>query len=97
LRLAAMTRRERSAIVWARRNLPHEEASPMEQTLNPTVDFDPRAAEEARVHDWRTEQLYELGLPRFLAERFADQIDWHDLAALVERGCPAGLALEIVR
>jgi len=36
-------------------------------------------------------------LPRSLAERFADLVDWHALAELVERGCPAELALEIVR
>jgi hypothetical protein len=31
---------------------------------------------------------------RVLAEHFADAVDWHDLAALVDRGCPIGLALE---
>lgn len=69
----------------------------MEQTLILEIDFDPQADEDARVHEWRVEQLHKLGLPRMLAERFADLIDWHELAALVERGCPAELALEIVR
>ena len=49
------------------------------------------------VHAWRAEQLWRLGLPRVLAEAFADRIDWHALAALVGRGCPPVLALEIVR
>ena len=33
----------------------------------------------------------------FLAETFAGLIDWHEIAALVARGCPPNLALEIVR
>jgi len=28
---------------------------------------------------------------------YADLVDWHALAELVERGCSPGLALEIVR
>jgi hypothetical protein len=46
---------------------------------------------------WRAEQLCLLGFPRTLAELFADRVDWHDVAALVARGCPPELALEIVR
>jgi hypothetical protein len=38
-----------------------------------------------------------LGLPRALAETFAGLVDWHEIAALVARGCPPNLALEIVR
>ena len=53
--------------------------------------------EELLVHAWRTEQLLRLGLPVTLAETFADLVDWHAIAGLVERGCPARLALEIVR
>lgn len=53
--------------------------------------------EELLVHEWRAEQLLRLGLPGILAEAFADIVDWHALAALVERGCPPRLALEIVR
>jgi hypothetical protein len=49
------------------------------------------------VHAWRSEQLGRLGLPRVLAEMFADRVDWHALAELVERGCSPALALEIVR
>ena len=46
---------------------------------------------------WRAEQLLRLGLPRTLAETFADLVDWHAFADLVERGCSPLLALEIVR
>jgi hypothetical protein len=46
---------------------------------------------------WRAEQLRRLGVPSILAETFADDVDWHALAALIERGCPLGLALEIAR
>ena len=56
-----------------------------------------RQGDPARVRDWRTQQLGRLGLPRIVAEVFADEVDWHSLADLVERGCPLGLALEIVR
>ncbi len=63
--------------------------------LAESLEYD---AEDARLlHAWRREQLCRLGLPRSLAERFADLVDWHALAELVERGCPAELALEIVR
>jgi hypothetical protein len=59
-------------------------------------DTDDGSAEELRVHAWRTEQLRELGIPGSLAELFADVVDWHSIAALVERGCNPLLALEIV-
>jgi hypothetical protein len=61
------------------------------------IDVDPRTEEEHRVNAWRAEQLRELGLPARVAEHFAGVVDWHDVAALVGRGCPAELALEIVR
>jgi hypothetical protein len=48
------------------------------------------------VHDWRAEQLRRLGVPATLAEIYADQIDWHQVARLVRRGCPPRLALRIV-
>jgi len=57
-------------------------------------DDDP---EELLVHEWRAEQLLRLGLPRTLAETFADLVDWHAMADLIESGCPPRLALEIVR
>jgi hypothetical protein len=49
------------------------------------------------VREWRAEQLRRLGVPSILAEVFVDEVDWHALSALIERGCPLGLALEIVR
>jgi hypothetical protein len=69
----------------------------MEPTLTPEIELDSRADEELRVHDWRAEQLRALGVPRTIADWFADRVDWRAVAALVERGCPAGLAIEIVR
>jgi hypothetical protein len=56
-----------------------------------------REGDPARVRAWRTQQLGRLGLPWIVAEAVADHVDWHSLADLVERGCPLGLALEIVR
>jgi hypothetical protein len=53
--------------------------------------------EELLIHAWRAEQLHRLGLSRALAETFAGLVDWHEIAALVGRGCPPELALEIAR
>lgn len=69
----------------------------MEPMLMPEVDLDDRNDEELLVQEWRTHQLRRLGLPRALAEAFAHRVDWHEVAALVERGCPPELALEIAR
>ena len=63
----------------------------MEPTLLPAYDLEDNSNaedEEQLIHEWRTEQLSRLGLPRILAETFAD---------LVERGCSPRLALDIVR
>ncbi len=49
------------------------------------------------VHNWRVLQLKRLGVPAPLAEDSADQVDWHEVARLVRRGCPPGLALRIVQ
>ena len=69
----------------------------MEPILMPAADLDHDTEEDLLVHAWRTEQLWRLGLPRVLAEAFADLVDWHALAKLIERGCSPELALEIVR
>jgi hypothetical protein len=53
--------------------------------------------EDLLVHDWRVAQLTRLGIPRSLAEAYADHLDWHQIARLVQRGCPPRLALRIVR
>jgi hypothetical protein len=69
----------------------------MEPTLSPEIDLHPRVDEEALVHEWRAEKLRDLGLPHTLADKFADLVDWHQLHAIVARGCPPELALDIVR
>jgi hypothetical protein len=56
-----------------------------------------RQSEEVRVHAWRVEQLGNLGLSTFIAEAAADFVDWHEVAPLVDKGCPPELALEIAR
>jgi hypothetical protein len=53
--------------------------------------------EELAIRTWRAEQLRRLGLSGTLAEMFAGLVDWHEMAALVARGCSPDLALEIVR
>ena len=52
---------------------------------------------ERAVHAWRVSQLTRLGIPGALAEAYADRLDWHQIARLVQRGCPPLLALRIVR
>ena len=69
----------------------------MEPLLMPPDLVDDDDPEELLVHEWRAEQLLRLGLPDTLAETFADLVDWHALAELVERGCPPLIALDIVR
>jgi hypothetical protein len=51
--------------------------------------------EKRLVHDWRVSQLTRLGIPAPLAELYADRIDWHQIARLVQRDCPPRLALRI--
>ena len=51
---------------------------------------------QGELHDWRAAQLIRLGFPRPLAEAVADHVDWHEIAALVHRGCGPRLALNIV-
>ena len=62
-----------------------------------TSETELRPDEHALVHEWRAEKLRALGLPRTLADDSADHVDWRAVAALVERRCPAELAVEIVR
>jgi hypothetical protein len=51
--------------------------------------------EELLVHDWRVTRLTRLGVPGSLAEVYADRLDWHEIAQLVQRGCSPRLALRI--
>jgi hypothetical protein len=60
-------------------------------------ELDDGDSEEYVVNAWRAEQLRRLGLSPLFAEVFAGLVDWHQIAKLVERGCSAHLALEIVR
>jgi hypothetical protein len=48
------------------------------------------------VHAWRVSRLARLGLAWPVAEAVADRVDWHDVAKLVQRGCPAALAVAIL-
>ena len=41
------------------------------------------------------DRLTRLGVPGALAEIYADRLDWHQVARLVQRGCPPRLALRI--
>jgi hypothetical protein len=52
--------------------------------------------EQLLVHNWRVTRLTRLGVPGPLAEACADRLDWHQVARLVQRGCPPQLALRIV-
>lgn len=65
--------------------------------LDLQLDLDRGRVEELRVHEWRAEQLRRIGLPRPTADAFAAHVDWHEVAALIRRGCPPSLALEIAR
>jgi len=47
------------------------------------------------VHNWRVSQLERLGVPSPLSTVYADRVDWHEVARLVQRGCPPQLALRI--
>jgi hypothetical protein len=49
------------------------------------------------VHSWRISRLTHLGIPGPLAMVYADRLDWHQIAGLVQRGCPPLLALRIIR
>jgi hypothetical protein len=61
-----------------------------------TTGHDAIGHDESSVHHWRVSQLRRLGMPGPLAEIYADRIDWHQIARLVQRGCPLPLALRIV-
>jgi predicted component of type VI protein secretion system len=66
--------------------------------MKPTITNDEAVDhEEQLVHDWRVSQLTHLGIPESLAQVSADHLDWHQIARLVQRGCPPLLALRIVR
>jgi hypothetical protein len=62
---------------------------PPAQMLHEAIDHhDP-------VHEWRVWQLSRLGIPWSLAQTVAGHVDWHQVARLVQHGCPPRLALSI--
>jgi hypothetical protein len=78
-----------------------EQAMERERVMQQVLEAGESAAdltdEEQLVIEWRLEQLEKLGVSRIKAALFAGFVDWHDIAALVARGCSAELAVEIVR
>jgi hypothetical protein len=63
---------------------------------SPTDGHGAARRDDRLVHNWRVSQLTRLGIPGSLAEIYADRTDWHQVARLVQLGCPARLALRIV-
>ena len=51
--------------------------------------------EELLVTPRRVDRLTRLGVPGSMAEAYADRLDWHQVARLVQGGCPPRLALRI--
>jgi hypothetical protein len=75
-----------------------EPSTAKEPTMKPAITGREAAEEEdLLVHGWRVARLAQFGIPQSLAEVYADHIDWHQIARLVQRGCPPRLALRIVR
>jgi hypothetical protein len=64
--------------------------------VNPSITgHEAISRDDLAVHEWRVTQLTRLGVPRLLAEVYADRLDWHQVAQLVQRGCPPRLAIRI--
>ena len=61
------------------------------------TDADSFPKEELRLLAWRREQLQALGVSLAGTHAYAETVDWHDVSALVQRGCHADIALKIVR
>jgi hypothetical protein len=78
-----------------RSNRPTRRESIVDELLESVVIEE--SDEDARVYEWRVEQLSGLGLSTIVASAVAPFVDWHEIARLVERGCSPELALEIVR
>ena len=66
----------------------------MEEAMDIEIE---KESEEIRVYAWRVEQLAKLGLSSVIADVVANCVDWHEVARLVQKGCPPDLALEIAR
>ena len=61
------------------------------------IDAEIEESEERRVHAWQAEQLGNLGISTVIADAAANVVDWHDVAYLIQKGCPLELALDIAR
>ena len=66
-------------------------------TAHPGPAHEAAGDEELLAHNGRVARLAGLGIPGPLAEVDADHLDWHQVARLVQRGCPPRLALRIAR
>jgi len=64
-------------------------------TAHPSPAHEAVDDEELLVHNWRVARLTQLGIPRAVAEVEAGRLDWHQVARLVQYGCPPRLALRI--
>ena len=53
--------------------------------------------EDVLVHEWRVPRLIGLGSQGRWPRASPRQAGWHQVANLVQHGCPARLALQIVR
>jgi hypothetical protein len=62
----------------------------------PSASHESIDPEAAAVHAWRVGRLTGLGLAAPTAEMVADLVDWHEVARLVERGCPPAVAVTII-
>lgn len=62
----------------------------------PITGHDAVSHDNLLVHEWRVSQLKRVGLSGPLAEIYADRVDWHQIARLVQHGCPPRLALRII-
>ena len=84
---------DRRSVVDSPAGMGDEAMQPTRAPAHPeTIEDDERP-----VHQWHLAQLARLGIPRPLADVVADHVDWHEIAALVQRGCAPRLALRIVR
>jgi len=70
---------------------------PSPRARHEVVDHEVVDHDAPLVHEWRVMQLTRLGIPWLLAQTVADHVDWHQVARLVQCGCPPRLALRIVR
>jgi hypothetical protein len=66
--------------------------------MDEAIDIAPeQQSEQARLRAWRAEQLQNLGISNVIASAAANVVDWHEVAYLIQEGCPPELALQIAR